>query len=140
MLLGIQQSERTSSFTAGGTITVNGVTIALKNSKSLNEQVAMAHRLEQLLTDGRSLFLEHQMVTTIVTWRRRHRKFGHGSQMMCMVVLLSLLMLDGSAVTIEAGNVENGYGATATAAGLIGDVQLPLVSTKLRVHNYQVAQ
>ena len=112
-----------NAFTAGGTITVQGITIAAQDTQAafvaevnnaavgVTASVNTAGRIVFSNTDGDNIVLAGADIANI----------GHTADTYGGFVQIS--NSDGSAVSIEAGSDKNGYGADATAApGLVSDV------------------
>ena len=112
-----------SAYIAGGTITVNGTTIQNLPKQGCVDEVnngaigatASIDALDRIVfsnDDGGTIVLGGANITNI-----GHAADSYGG-------FVEVTNSDGSDVSIEAGNVKNGYGATATAApGTVGDLQ-----------------
>ena len=112
-----------SAYIAGGTITVNGTTIQNLTKQGFVDEVnngaigatASIDALDRIVfsnDDGGTIVLGGANITNI-----GHAADSYGG-------FVEVTNSDGSDVSIEAGNVKNGYGATATAApGTVGDLQ-----------------
>ena len=112
-----------SAYIAGGTITVNGTTIQNLTKQGFVDEVnngaigatASIDALDRIVfsnDDGGTIVLAGANITNI-----GHAADSYGG-------FVEVTNSDGSDVSIEAGNVANGYGATATAApGTVGDLQ-----------------
>ena len=113
-----------SAYTSGGTITVNGVTIANNSKQEFVDEVNNGAVGATASIDAQNrIVFENVDGDTIVLGGANIANIGHTAANYGGFV--QLVNADGSDVTIEAGNVDNGYGATATAApGTVSDLQL----------------
>ena len=111
-----------SAFTAGGTITVNGVTIAAQDSKeAFVAEVNNTTQVTATINSSGFIVFSNTSGDNINLAGADIGNVGHANDVYGGFVQLA--NADGTAVSIEAGSHVNGYGANATAApGTIGDV------------------
>ena len=111
-----------NAFTAGGTISVNGVTITAQDTKE--DFVAEVNNITSVnatIDSNGFIVFSNTSGDNIVLAGANIGNVGHTADAYGGFVQLS--NADGSAVSIEAGSYKNGYGADATAApGTIADV------------------
>ena len=111
-----------NAFTAGGTISVNGVTITAQDTKE--DFVAEVNNITSVnatIDSNGFIVFSNTSGDNIVLAGADIGNVGHTADAYGGFVQLS--NADGSAVSIEAGSYKNGYGADATAApGTIADV------------------
>ncbi len=111
-----------SAFTAGGTITVNGVTIAAQDSKeAFVAEVNNTTQVTATINSSGFIVFSNTSGDNINLAGADIGNVGHTNDVYGGFVQLA--NADGSAVSIEAGSHVNGYGANATAApGTVADV------------------
>ena len=111
-----------NAFTAGGTISVNGVTITAQDTKELFvAEVNNITSVTATIDSNGFIVFSNTSGDNIVLAGADIGNVGHTADAYGGFVQLS--NADGSAVSIEAGSYKNGYGADATAApGTVADV------------------
>ena len=112
-----------SAYIATGTITVNGVTIQNLSKQDFVDEVNNgAIGATASIDSSDRIVFSNDDGGTIVLGGANITNIGHAAASYAGFV--SITNADGSDVSIEAGNVANGYGANATAApGTVGDMQ-----------------
>ena len=108
-----------SAYTAGGTITVNGVTIANNSKQGFVDEVNnSASGVQASIDDAGRIVFSNDDGDTVVLAGAQIANVGHVAA--TYAGFIQIENADGSDVTIEAGNTANGYGSSA--AGTVGDL------------------
>jgi flagellin len=108
-----------SAYTAGGTITVNGETIANNSKQGFVDEVNnSAAGVQASIDDAGRIVFSNDDGDTIVLAGAQIANVGHVAA--TYAGFIQIENADGSDVTIEAGNTANGYGSSA--AGTVGDL------------------
>ena len=108
-----------SAYTAGGTITVNGETIANNSKQGFVDEVNnSAAGVQASIDDAGRIVFSNDDGDTVVLAGAQIANVGHVAA--TYAGFIQIENADGSDVTIEAGNTANGYGSSA--AGTVGDL------------------
>ena len=116
-------SKVQGSFSMIGTFTINGETIAMANSRAelVDNINLLADGVQARLNGDNSFTLFNNDGGQIIVGGTAANSLAVGLTNGTYEGYVSLENLDGSAVSIEAGNKANGYGSSA--AGTFGDLQ-----------------